>query len=131
MLQFSSSYNFHSDQAQTTDLPFPSTTLKSIVYLLLLLPSSRTKVASELSALRTTLSAKLAPPRPHLRRDLALPEKGLSIEEVDAEMEKLANLGAEESVNTGRGEDWKEGRVSGAVYGTRDTDEIIVKAYSK
>jgi len=46
-------------------------------------------------------------------------------------MEKLANLGAEESANTGRGEDWKEGRVSGAVYGTRDTDEIIVKAYSK
>lgn len=101
------------------------------MYLLLLLPSSRTKVAPELAALRSTLSAKLAPPRPQLRRDLALPEKGLSTEEVDAELEKLANLGAEESANTGRGEDWKEGRVSGAVYGTRDTDDIIVKAYSK
>ena len=89
------------------------------------------KVAKELSGLRTTLSSKLAPPRPNLRRDLALPEHGLSTEEVDAELNKLATLGEDESHAKGRGEDWKEGRVSGAVYGTRDTDEIIVKAYSK
>jgi sphinganine-1-phosphate aldolase len=105
--------------------------LQSIIYLLLLLPSSRAKVATELSALRKDLSAKLAPPRPHLRRDLALPEKGLSAIELEAELDQLASLGADEAKATGRGEDWKEGRVSGAVYGTRDTDEIIVKAYSK
>jgi hypothetical protein len=104
-----------------------------IIRLLLLLPSSRLKIASELATLRTSLTAKLAPPRPHLRRSLTLPPTGLSPEELEEEMGKLAELGAKEARERGQGgEDWKEGRVSGAVYsGQEDVEKVIVEAFAK
>lgn len=104
--------------------------IQFIIGILLLLPSSRKKVASELAILRGSLASSLAPPRPHLRRDLALPHDGLGVDELEVELEKLARINQE----GGQGEDaedWRSGRVSGAVYGLRETDEIIVRAYEK
>ncbi|CED82020.1 plp-dependent transferase [Phaffia rhodozyma] len=104
-----------------------------IVSLLLRLPSSQAKVKAELSALRSTLTDKLAPPRPHLNRNLRLPASGLTKDVLMAELEKYAALGSSESVKNGKsGEDWKEGRVSGAVYsGQKDDEEISVLAFEK
>lgn len=96
-----------------------------VVGLLLRLPSSRRQVESELSTLRASLSAKLAPPYPQLRRDVALPASGLSRAELSDELGKLALLGQKDGKT-----DWAEGRVSGAVYhDVQEVDEIANEAY--
>lgn len=96
-----------------------------VVGLLLRLPSSRRQVESELSTLRASLSAKLAPPYPQLRRDVVLPAAGLSRSELSEELGKLVLLGQKDGKT-----DWAEGRVSGAVYhDVQEVDEIANEAY--
>ncbi|BGP17316.1 Dihydrosphingosine phosphate lyase [Rhodosporidiobolus nylandii] len=97
--------------------------IKRIFALMMLIPSVRNKVQGELDTVTLELEAKLAPKDGSARSYLALPEHGLSAEEVSKELERMSEL-----PNTR----WEDGRVSGAVYhGGKDMGDIWREAFSK
>ena len=81
-----------------------------VVRLILRLPSMRKKVASEMGKARLDIENKLVPKGAGVTRHLALPEEGMPIEWILAEMEKM------DTELHGRAAIWNEGKLSGAVY---------------
>ncbi|KAG0142911.1 hypothetical protein CROQUDRAFT_81635 [Cronartium quercuum f. sp. fusiforme G11] len=91
--------------------------------LLLKVPSFNEKVMSQLDQGSVDIEKKLAPKRPGIVRWLSLPSEGKSVDWLKDELEALASLPST---------DWKEGKVSGAVYhGGADLAEVIGLAFSK
>ncbi|KAH8828388.1 sphinganine-1-phosphate aldolase [Flagelloscypha sp. PMI_526] len=93
--------------------------------LVLLMPSVRKKVEAEMGKAKLDIETKLVPKGEHVVRHLSLPEKGLSLDEILGEMDKMDN----EAIHAS---DWRHGKLSGAVYhGGPDLEEIIVAAYKR
>ncbi|KAG1715776.1 hypothetical protein ID866_1400 [Astraeus odoratus] len=106
--------------------------VRRILLLLLALPPSRSKVQSELSKVRHDIELKLMPQGEGISRHLALPPQGRSVQWILEEMDKM-----DEEANRGKGEngngvDWREGKISGAVYhGGEDLTRVIVAAFER
>ena len=79
--------------------------------LALRLPSARKKVESELGKARLDIEKKMVPQGPGVTRHLSLPTQGHDREWILEEMAKMD----EES---GEHVNWKDGKVSGAIYRT-------------
>ena len=73
------------------------------------LPSIRRKVDAEMGKARSDIEAKLVPSGPSVTRHLTLPASGRSPEWILEEMNKMD----EEATSKIQ---WRDGRVSGAVY---------------
>ncbi|KAK2861165.1 hypothetical protein FQN49_004480 [Arthroderma sp. PD_2] len=70
-------------------------------------PGVRGQVDKQVSTAITKLEQKLAPQEPGMIKYMSLPKKGMSHEQVRAELDKLAGM---------KHTMWENGRVSGAVY---------------
>jgi sphinganine-1-phosphate aldolase len=81
------------------------------VTLVLQLPSNRFKVETEMGKTRKDIEAKLVPSGAGVSRHLALPSKGQTPEWIAEEMEKM-------DVELEHRADYKDGKLSGAVYRT-------------
>ncbi|SCV69817.1 BQ2448_1211 [Microbotryum intermedium] len=93
---------------------------KLMIYLL---PSVRRKVQGELDSVTIDLEKKLAPKYDFLPRQHALPETGLTKDDVNKALKLHGNL-----PNT----KWENGRVSGAVYnGTVEMGDIWREAFGR
>ncbi|GAA6064716.1 hypothetical protein JCM10212_000830 [Sporobolomyces blumeae] len=98
-------------------------TIKRGFAILMLLPSVKNKVKGELDQVTLELEKKLAPKDGPEPKYLALPERGLSPEEVSAALDQMSAI-----PNT----KWDTGRVSGAVYhGGKDIGDIWREAFGK
>ncbi|KAF8342280.1 PLP-dependent transferase [Cantharellus anzutake] len=101
------------------------TLVRFFVSLAMRFPSVRKKIETEMGKARSEIEAKLVPSGPSVTRHLALPAVGRSLEWIVAEMNSMD----EESVTK---TDWKDGRVSGAVYhGGEDLEKVITTTMSK
>ncbi|OSD06936.1 PLP-dependent transferase [Trametes coccinea BRFM310] len=88
-------------------------------------PAARKKVESELARARLEIEQKMVPQGPGVTRHLSLPEQGHDTEWILREMAKMD----EES---GSHVDWRNGRVSGAVYhGGEDMQKVIIAAMER
>lgn len=94
---------------KTTILEIYAALFQRVFKLVLLVPSVRKKVEGELNKAKLDIETKLVPQGEHVIRHLSLPEKGLSMQQILAEMEKMDT----ESSNSS---DWRHGKLSGAVY---------------
>ena len=72
---------------------------------------------------RLTIEGKMVPQGEGVTRHLSLPEKGLTAEQIFAEMNKM-----DREVHQS---DWKGGRVSGAVYRTSQLAAIVCATVSR
>ncbi|EJD52801.1 PLP-dependent transferase [Auricularia subglabra TFB-10046 SS5] len=94
------------------------------VRLIMQLPSSKKKVAEGMQQARVDIESRLVPSGPGVTRHTELPAQGQSTEWILAEMDRMEA----EAHKT----DWKQGRVSGAVYhGGEDMEKVIVDAFQK
>ncbi|CAH7689395.1 sphinganine-1-phosphate aldolase [Phakopsora pachyrhizi] len=90
---------------------------------LLLIPSIRKKVDVQLKQARVDLQKKIAPDRPGMMRWLELPSEGKSLDWLKSELKSLSDLPANE---------WKTGKVSGAIYhGGQEMEEVISTAFNQ
>ncbi|KAL7281568.1 hypothetical protein ACG7TL_004885 [Trametes sanguinea] len=88
-------------------------------------PTARKKVESELARARLEIEQKMVPQGPGVTRHLSLPEQGHDTEWILREMAKMD----EES---GSHVDWRNGKVSGAVYhGGEDMQKVIIAAMER
>ncbi|CDO76973.1 hypothetical protein BN946_scf184281.g20 [Trametes cinnabarina] len=102
---------------------------KSVVQETLLLalrfPAARKKVENELAKARLEIEKKLVPQGPGVTRHLSLPDQGHDTDWIIKEMAKMD----EES---GSHVDWRDGKVSGAVYhGGEDMQKVIIAAMER
>ncbi|KAF9264156.1 PLP-dependent transferase [Marasmius fiardii PR-910] len=98
---------------------------KRILFLLIRLPATSQKVNAQLGQARIEIENRLVPKGPNVIRHLELPAEGQTLEWILAEMDKMDS---ESPSHT----NWKQGKLSGAVYhGGDDLTEIIVAAYSR
>ncbi|KAI6037576.1 pyridoxal phosphate-dependent transferase [Pisolithus marmoratus] len=109
---------------------------KCILLLFLALPPGRSKVQSELSKVRRDIETKLIPEGAGVERHLELPRQGLSLECILKEMEKMdEEMGSNnpgENEKRAKGLDWRDGKISGAVYhGGTDLTRVIVAAFER
>lgn len=72
-------------------------------------PSAKKKVETELGKARLDIEAKLVPQGPGVTRHLSLPNEGHDTAWILAEMAKM-------DAEAGNHVDWRDGKVSGAVY---------------
>lgn len=87
------------------------------------IPAIRRQVEAELTKAKNDFEADIIKQNSHLTYSLKLPEQGLSKEEIL----KLVD----EHLKTGH-YDWRDGRVSGAVYGYNpDLVELVTEVYGK
>ncbi|KAI0075136.1 PLP-dependent transferase [Panus rudis PR-1116 ss-1] len=99
--------------------------MKQVLLLAIRLPSARKKVDSELGKAKLDLESKMVPRGPNVTRHLALPESG---QPYDWILEEMAKMDAEAASHT----DWKQGKISGAVYhGGDDLQKVIVAAFDR
>ncbi|KAI9062826.1 PLP-dependent transferase [Trametes sanguinea] len=88
-------------------------------------PAASKKVESELARARLEIEKKMVPQGPNVTRHLSLPEQGHDTEWILHEMAKMD----EES---GSHVDWRNGKVSGAVYhGGEDMQKVIIAAMER
>lgn len=94
------------------------------VRLIMQLPSSKKKVAEGMQQARVDIERRLVPSGPGVTRHIELPAQGQSTDWILAEMDRMDAEGHKA--------DWKQGRVSGAVYhGGEDMEQVIVAAFQK
>ncbi|KAH9892638.1 PLP-dependent transferase [Cubamyces lactineus] len=99
--------------------------IQESLLLALRLPSARKKVETELGKARLEIEKKLVPQGPNVTRHLSLPEQGHDTEWILAEMAKMDE-------EAGSHVDWRNGRVSGAVYhGGEDMQKVIIAAMER
>jgi sphinganine-1-phosphate aldolase len=84
-----------------------------LITLFLRLPAVERKVEYEMSKARLDIESKLVPQGAGVVRHLSLPPQGKSPEWISAEMDKMDTELTKES---GTLVDWKEGKISGAIY---------------
>jgi len=109
----------------TTVLELWKAIAQRAILLVLRLPSARKKVEAELGKAKIDIENKLAPRGATLSRNLALPEQGHSKEWI---LEEMAKMDEELNGHT----NWKDGKLSGAVYhGGDDLSKIIVAAFER
>ncbi|KIJ49499.1 hypothetical protein M422DRAFT_74589 [Sphaerobolus stellatus SS14] len=97
---------------------------KKLIFLYLRLPSNKAMVTEKMDETRVLIRSKLIGTGPNIVRHLSLPRQGRSAEEIEKELEtmqlELAPI------------DYKEGKLSGAVYhGGADLEKIINMAFQK
>ncbi|KAJ8472727.1 hypothetical protein ONZ51_g8322 [Trametes cubensis] len=98
---------------------------ESLLLALRTLPSAKKKVETELGKARLDIERKLVPQGPNVTRHLSLPEQGHDTEWILAEMAKMDE-------EAGSHVDWRNGRVSGAVYhGGKDMEKVIIAAMER
>ncbi|EZF30113.1 Sphinganine-1-phosphate aldolase [Trichophyton interdigitale] len=91
------------------------TYLRLVFYSLFLrAPGVRSQVDKQVKTALTKLEQKLAPQEPGMVKFVSLPKKGMSNDQVVAELEKLGGM---------KHTMWEDGRVSGAVY--HGGDELL------
>ncbi|KAF8624627.1 hypothetical protein AX15_005781 [Amanita polypyramis BW_CC] len=96
-----------------------------IIRLALRMPGTRQKVESQMNKAKLDIEDKLIPKGPNVVRHLTLPENGQSSEWILAEMDKMDH-------EQGHSVDWRQGKISGAVYhGGRDLEDIIIAVYRR
>ncbi|KAH8119045.1 pyridoxal phosphate-dependent transferase [Phellopilus nigrolimitatus] len=96
-----------------------------VILLALRLPSVKQKVDGQIDEARLKIENSLVPKGPDVVRHLALPIEGRSPEWILQEMDKMDS-------ESGKHANWKNGRLSGAVYhGGEDMENVIVDAFRK
>ncbi|KAF8692318.1 hypothetical protein AX14_002590 [Amanita brunnescens Koide BX004] len=96
-----------------------------VIRLVLRMPGARHKVESQMNKAKIDITDLLVPKGPNVVRHLTLPEKGNSLEWILAEMDKMDHEMNHKS-------NWRQGKMSGAVYhGGDDLENIIVAAYKR
>jgi sphinganine-1-phosphate aldolase len=95
--------------------------LQRVLTLALRFPAAQRKVESEMAKAKKDIESKLVTTGPNVVRHLSLPVQGRTKEWIDAEMAKMD----EES---GGGDKWKLGKLSGAVYHGGDDMEVRLSA---
>ena len=92
---------------------------QNILLTVLTVPPGRTMVQLQLSKVRQGIETKLVPQRGDMVRHLELPQQGQSAEWILEEMSRMdKEAGAGSESKDGGRVDWREGKVSGAVYRT-------------
>ncbi|TFK44145.1 PLP-dependent transferase [Crucibulum laeve] len=98
---------------------------RHVVHLLLRVPSTKARVDTQMNQAKLDIENKLVPKGADVVRHLTLPEEGKSLEWILAEMDKM-------DVELGNGTNWKQGKLSGAVYhGGDELQKVIVAAYER
>ncbi|KAG8732058.1 hypothetical protein FRC10_001262 [Ceratobasidium sp. 414] len=98
---------------------------RRVLTLALKLPAAQRKVETEMAKAKQDIESKLVASGPNVVRHLSLPVQGRTKEWIDAEMAKM-------DVESGGGDKWKLGKLSGAVYhGGDDMEEIVVNAFKR
>jgi len=93
--------------------------------LLLRLPKYKKQLETELGAAKATLHKQMLPQGPAVVRHVALPQKGQSPDWIFEEMAKMDD----EIAGT---DEWRHGKMSGAVYhGGDDLTKILVSAFER
>ncbi|KAG6820278.1 hypothetical protein H0H93_002890 [Arthromyces matolae] len=96
-----------------------------ITWLILRLPSMAAKVETEMNKAKLDVENQLVPKGADVVRHLSLPDHGQSLEWILSQMDVMDN-----ELNTHT--NWRNGKVSGAVYhGGEDCEKIIVEAYKR
>ncbi|KAI0645770.1 PLP-dependent transferase [Trametes meyenii] len=99
--------------------------LQESLLLALRFPSAKKKVDTELGKARLDIERKMVPQGPNVTRHLSLPATGLNTEAILAEMAKMDE-------EAGSHVDWRDGKVSGAVYhGGEDMQKVIIAAMER
>ena len=99
---------------------YTRTSSKILTLALTYVPSLRAKVKREMTAARLDMQSKIAAQDPTLSRNLVLPAQGKSGDWMAAELARMKEMKA--------GSDWKNGRVSGAVYHGEATElDSVIK----
>lgn len=102
--------------------------IKCTLALFLSLPPARARVEAELTKVREEMETKFLLQAKDIARHLELPQHGRSIEWIVNEMERID----EEAANEHKGIDWREGKLSGAVYhGGDDLTRVVVAAFER
>ncbi|KAJ7217718.1 pyridoxal phosphate-dependent transferase [Mycena pura] len=96
-----------------------------VITVALRLPAAQRKVRMEMNKAKLDIEDKLVPKGPDVTRHLVLPSEGQSLDWIISEMDKM-----DKEMN--HANNWKQGKISGAVYhGGDDMERVIVAAYSK
>ncbi|KAI0829854.1 PLP-dependent transferase [Trametes gibbosa] len=99
--------------------------LQESLLLALRFPAAKKKVDTELGKARLDIEQKLVPQGPGVTRHLSLPSQGHDTEWIIAEMAKMDE-------EAGNHVDWRNGKVSGAVYhGGDDMQKVIITAMER
>ncbi|KAF8313111.1 hypothetical protein DL93DRAFT_1201412 [Clavulina sp. PMI_390] len=99
--------------------------LRSAFSLMFKLPSIKSKVDSEMAKARLDIENKMVPSGPSVTRHLALPKMGHTPEWIKEEMDRMDREANSDC-------DWKQGKLSGAVYhGGEDLEKVITAAIAK
>ncbi|KAG9097706.1 hypothetical protein FS749_005691 [Ceratobasidium sp. UAMH 11750] len=98
---------------------------RRVLTLALKLPAAQRKVEAEMAKAKQDIEGKLVASGPNVVRHLSLPVQGRTKEWIDAEMARM-------DAESGGGDKWKLGKLSGAVYhGGDDMEEIMVNAFKR
>ncbi|KAG9309272.1 pyridoxal phosphate-dependent transferase [Chiua virens] len=100
-------------------------TSKKALLLAMKLPPAQKKLQEELGKVKVDIEEKLLPKAGEITRHLSLPAQGKSAEWI---LEEMARMDKELGAHT----DWKQGKLSGAVYhGGEDLTRVIVAAFER
>ena len=90
--------------------------LQRTLLLLLTLPPMASKVEPQMAEARKDIEKKLVPSGPQVIRYLSLPPEGQPKDWILAEMDRMDSYCHSFDDNGAKLHDWKDGKVSGAVY---------------
>ncbi|KAF8445009.1 pyridoxal phosphate-dependent transferase [Boletus edulis BED1] len=100
-------------------------TSKKALLLVMKLPAAQQKLQAELAKVKVDIESKLVPRYTELTRHLALPAKGKSTDWI---LEEMARMDKELGMHV----DWREGKISGAVYhGGEELSKVLVAAFER
>lgn len=80
-----------------------------VIQLVMRLPSVKKDVETKMAVARSGIQAQLIPSGPNVTRHLAIPPTGHDLAWIEAEMDAMDSEAVSKT-------DWKQGKVSGAVY---------------
>ncbi|KAJ3481819.1 hypothetical protein NLI96_g7401 [Meripilus lineatus] len=99
--------------------------VRQAIFLALRVPSAKKKVEAELGKAKLDIEKKVAPDSVGIKRNLSLPSKGQSADWILEEMAKMDKEFGEKT-------NWKDGKISGAVYhGGDDLQKLISQAFER
>ncbi|KAF8547229.1 PLP-dependent transferase [Imleria badia] len=100
-------------------------TSKKALLVAMKLPQAQKKLQEELGKVRADIEDKLVPKGGEITRHLALPAQGKSSEWI---LQEMARMDKELGTHT----DWRQGKISGAVYhGGDDLSKVLVAAFER
>ncbi|THH16014.1 hypothetical protein EW146_g4551, partial [Bondarzewia mesenterica] len=98
---------------------------QKVVLLIMSMPEMKKKVATEMGKAKVDINNRLVPQGPGVTRHLSLPTQSRSLEWI---MDEMAKMDLEGGSHT----DYREGKLSGAVYhGGEDMEKVIVAAFQR